>query len=215
METLLIQARTHGRVLVRAVDEPQGFLFGFHGYGETAEIQMQRLESIPGTEGWTLVAVQALHRFYRGRSEQIVASWMTRQDREAAMTDNIHYVDRVVETVNPTDRTVVYAGFSQGVAMAYRAAVRGRVAAAGVISVCGDVPPELLEDPRSRFPRVLLVRGERDEWYNEARLQADVAALRSRSTEPHTLVHSGGREWTAEVSEAAAAFIIGSITTPF
>ena len=37
----------------------------------------------PGRGSWTRVSVQALHRFYRGRSEITVASWMTRQDRAA------------------------------------------------------------------------------------------------------------------------------------
>lgn len=215
MRTLLIETRTHGRALVRAAGEPRGYLFGFHGYGETAELQMQRLESIPGADAWTLVAVQGLHRFYRGRTEEIAASWMTRQDRDAAIADNIQYVDRVVETVDPGGRPIVYAGFSQGAAMAFRAAVRGRAPAAAVVSVGGDVPPELLGDPASRFPRVLLVRGARDEWYDSAKLQADVTALRTAGVEPQTLVHSGGHDWTAEVSAAAAAFIAGSITTPF
>ena len=50
MKTLLIEARTHGRVLVReTAAAPRGILIGFHGYMENAEIQMERLESIPGS----------------------------------------------------------------------------------------------------------------------------------------------------------------------
>ena len=76
---LLIETPTHGRVLVREAggQAPAGLLVGFHGYAETAEIQMARLEAIPGADAWTLLSVQALHRFYRGRSEEVVASWMT------------------------------------------------------------------------------------------------------------------------------------------
>ena len=44
---------------------PLGLLVGFHGYMENAEMQMQRLEAIPGGLEWTLVSIQALHRFYR------------------------------------------------------------------------------------------------------------------------------------------------------
>ena len=59
----------HGRVLVREARAAaaRGILVGFHGYTETARIQMARLEAIPGAAPWTLLAVQALHRFYRGR----------------------------------------------------------------------------------------------------------------------------------------------------
>jgi len=41
---------------------------------------------------------------------------------------------------------VVFAGFSQGVAMAFRAAVNAGRRVAGVISVGGDIPPEITPD---------------------------------------------------------------------
>src|SRR5687767_15350660 len=104
---LLVPAPTHGRVLVRDAGDPEGILVGFHGYLENAAIMMARLEAIPGLERWTLVSVQGLHRFYKGRSEEVVASWMTRQDRESAISDNIAYVDNVVEaTRGGTERIV-------------------------------------------------------------------------------------------------------------
>ena len=186
-------------------------LVGFHGYMENAEIQMARLESIPGSANWTLVSVLALNRFYRGRSQDVVAGWMTREDREAAIEDNIDYVDRVVATTRSADTPIVFAGFSQGVAMAFRAAVRGKASGDGIISVGGDVPPELLADPSLSFPPTLLARGEGDEWYTEAKLQTDVAALNERGLRPQTLTFKGGHEWTTEVSAAAARFIEGHV----
>src|SRR5215204_439337 len=90
-----IETPTHGRVLVRrARSHPAaGVLVGFHGYMENASIQMPRLIDIPGADNWTLVSVQALHRFYKGRSQEVVAGWMTREDRLDAIGDNIRYVD--------------------------------------------------------------------------------------------------------------------------
>ena len=207
MQTLNIATGTHGRVLVRDVATPRGLLVGFHGYAENAEIQMQRLESVTGTEHWTLVSVQGLNRFYRSRSEEVVASWMTRQDREVAIEDNVDYINHVVAATRTSDEPVVFAGFSQGVAMAFRAGVRGKAAAAGVIAVGGDVPPELLADRSLRFPPVLLVRGERDDWYTDAKLSADVAALQDLSVAVETVTFDGGHEWTAEVSAAAARIL--------
>ena len=207
VQTLLIEARTHGRVLLREAETPRGLLLGYHGYGETAETHMSRLDAIPGALEWTLVSVQGLHRFYRGRTEQIAASWMTRQDREAAIEDNIDYVNRVVAATRSAELPIVYAGFSQGAAMAFRAAARGNYSAAGVIAVAGDVPPELLKDASVSFPRVLLARGEKDEWYTEEKLQSDVIALTARAARLETLVHSEGHDWTTEVSAAAGAFL--------
>ena len=200
-----IETPTHGRVLVReASTRPTAVLLGFHGYMENAEIQMDRLSGLPGSAGWTLVSVQGLHRFYRGRSQDVVASWMTRQDREQMIQDNIEFTSRVVEQCVPADVPFFTLGFSQGVATAFRAAVRGRRRAAGVIGVGGDVPPELLTDPESVFPPVLLTRGATDYWYTTEKLDVDVAALRSKGVPVVSLVYAGGHEWTSETAQAAS-----------
>ena len=206
-----VPTMTHGRVLVRLprAAASRGVLVGFHGYMENAAVQMARLEHIPGAEAWTLVAVQALHRFYRGRTEEIAASWMTREDREDAISDNLSYVAAALEAT-PHDETarIVYAGFSQGVPMAYRAAVRGRDRPAAVVAVGGDAPPELLADPSAVFPPILLLRGARDvEWYTESKYRADVAALTNRGVALQAAVYDGAHEWNAAVAQAIGAFI--------
>src|SRR5438876_10095152 len=138
--TYSIAARTHGRYLVEA-GPPERLLVGFHGYGENADESLAQMLRIPGVEQWTVVAVQALHRFYRGRgSGTIAASWMTSQDRERAIVDNIEYVRSVVAEF-PATRRLVFLGFSQGVAMAYRAAYT-HPNANGVIAMASDVTPD-------------------------------------------------------------------------
>ena len=212
IEVHSLPTTTHGRVLVRPARAAaaRGVLVGFHGYMENASIQMKRLEAVPGTAAWTLVAIQALHRFYRGRSEEVVASWMTREDREDAIADNLAYVASAFDLVPHDDRTrIIYAGFSQGVAMAFRASVRGRERASGVIAVGGDVPPELLADASAEFPPVLLLRATRDDWYTSAKHEADVAALSARGTRVHRVVYDGAHEWNAAVGEEVSAFIRG------
>jgi predicted esterase len=204
-----VAATTHGRVLTRRAPAGAGVLAGFHGYYENADIQMTRLAGIPGADGWTLVSVQGLHRFYRARTEDVVASWMTRQDRELAIADNIAYVDAALETAagDGARGRLVCAGFSQGVAMAFRAAVRGRRPGSGVIAVGGDVPPELLADASARFPPVLLVRGAQDEYYPQPIFEGNVAALRARGVAVTPVVVDAAHDWTPEVSAAAGRFL--------
>jgi predicted esterase len=208
-EIRLVPTLTHGRVLVRkARGVPLGLLVGFHGYMEDADIQMQRLEAIPHGSDWTLVSIQALHRFYRRRTNDVVASWMTRQDREVAIVDNIGYVNAALDSVaHDTFAKVVYAGFSQGVAMAFRSAVRGRRTAAGIIGVGGDVPPELLLDPHAAFPSVLLARGMSDEWFAAETFRADVNALAARGGRVRAHEFDGGHEWNDSFAVAAAGFL--------
>ena len=74
-----------------ALARPSPLLVGFHGYRENAASHMAMLTRIAGTEGWLIVAVQGLHRFYT-KGGDVVASWMTREDRELAIADNVAYV---------------------------------------------------------------------------------------------------------------------------
>ena len=205
-----VPTMTHGRVLVAEARAAaaRGLIVGFHGYGENAGIQMERLRAIPGAPAWTLISIQGLHRFYDRRTEQVIASWMTQEDREDAIADNLAYVTAALETV-PHDpaKPAVFAGFSQGVAMAYRAACRGPRPAAGVIAVGGDVPPELLQDPEATFPRVLMIRGSRDEWLRQQKFEDDTDALRARGVALEPLLVEGGHDWHEPVTDAAARFI--------
>jgi predicted esterase len=203
-----IETRIHGRYLVDAPGPGRPLLVGFHGYAETADIQLERLQAV--APDWTLLSIQGLHRFYRGRSEDVVASWMTRQGREAAISDNKSYVAKVVDAV-AKDYSAgpgrVYAGFSQGVAMAFRAAVSPGVSADGVIALGSDMPPELDNQALSHVGKVLLARGERDDWYTAEKLAVDERRLRAANVETQILVFNAAHEWTAEFSKAASRFL--------
>jgi predicted esterase len=204
----MVQTATHGRYLVRAPEAPAPWplLVGFHGYAENAERHLDALQRIPGADRWLLAAVQALHPFYN-REQVVVASWMTRQDRELAIADNIQYVKTVVEGLRreyATQGPLVFAGFSQGVAMAYRAAAH--IDAAGIIVLASDVPPDVA-DARAALPAVLIGRGVRDTWYTAAKHDADLATLRQMGAPVESCVFDGAHEWAAEFCDAAGTFL--------
>ena len=159
-----IAAQTHGRYLVAppATAGPAPMLVGFHGYGELAEQQAERLRAIPGADGWLIVCVQGLNRFYQRRTNEVIAGWMTRQDRDLAIADNVAYVASVVDAASrewPTTTTLVYAGFSQGVAMTFRAAAASTRPVSGVIAAGGDVPPEIDAAALARINAALVCHG--------------------------------------------------------
>lgn len=186
-------------------------LVGFHGYGEDAEAQLERLRSIPGSERWLIVSIQGLHRFYARSMDRVVASWMTRQDRELAIEDNIEYVNACLDAVEgewAVTSKVVFAGFSQGVAMAYRAAATSTRGTAGVIAAGGDVPPEVSLD---RIP-VLILRGITDEWYTKGKLDDDLRRLLAASIDVSAPEFQAGHEWSSEMSAAAGEFLAACLT---
>ena len=210
-----IEARTHGRYLVRAprTRAPCPLLIGFHGYAETAGDHMDALQTIPGHDEWLLVCVQALHPFYT-RQERVVASWMTREDRELAIADNIDYIGRVLARIRAdydANDTLVFSGFSQGGAMAYRAAANYR--ASGLIVLAADVPPDVAEHHAVPLPPVLLGRGTKDQWYSEARQAADCAVLERLGVHVDECVFDGGHEWTDTFRHAAADFLRHTLRT--
>lgn len=202
MQIKTIETSVHGRYLY----EDRGaerLLVGFHGYGEDAAAHLAELERIPGIDRWSVVAVQALHPFYT-RTQSIVASWMTGLDRELAIADNIAYVRRVFDAL-PGPRTLVFAGFSQGAAMAARAAAYS-AKADGLILLGGDIPPEIHADRAVKFPPVLLGRGTRDEWYSEEKFNKDLSYLEG-TTGVTPCVFDGGHEWTDPFRAAAGELL--------
>lgn len=206
-----IATLVHGRFVVEAPTDPQGcpLLVGFHGYGESAERHMEELRRIPGANQWVLCAVQALHPFYN-RTGEVIASWMTRQDRELCIADNIRYVAGVVDELKrtlPVGDRLVFLGFSQGAAMAYRAAAGSGHRCHGVVVLGGDLPPELDERDLAGFPSVLLGRGSSEEWYDAAKMEHDVEVLRRKSIDVRPVVFTGGHEWTNEFRAAAGEFL--------
>jgi predicted esterase len=212
-DQLTIATTTHGRVLVEdtAVASSSRLIVAFHGYAQRAEDVLAEVQRIPGVSQWRVAAVQALDRFYGRDQQTVVASWMTRQDRELAIADNIEYVDRVVDTLasSTAPDPLVFLGFSQGASMAYRAALLGRHRAHGVIALGGDVPPELRERraEMGEWPPVLVGAGHLDQWYTADKLKADLSFFEAHRVSYELCRIAGGHEWTEEFRVAAGDWL--------
>ncbi|HJV22055.1 MAG TPA: hypothetical protein VJ570_05130 [Holophagaceae bacterium] len=206
-----LSTATQGRYLVEPpATAPFGgapLLVGFHGYGQNAEHLLEELRRIPGSERWTLVSVQALHRFYNAKTREVVGSWMTSLDREQAIEDNLAYVGRVLAELRAVHGhgRLVFAGFSQGAAMAWRAAAR--FPCKGLIILGGDLPRDVTEASHLTLPPMLLGRGERDGFYTADHLVKDLSLLHAYGFRPETVTFDGGHEWGRDFLEAAERFL--------
>ncbi len=211
-EVHTLEARIHGRYLVRRAKAkgPAPLLVGFHGYAQTAEEHLDALLELPGLAHWHIVAIQGLHRFYRSRSGELGASWMTSQDRELAIEDNVRYVadalGRIKAELDVAEPIAVF-GFSQGTAMAYRAVARSGHPGRGLVALGGDAPAEIFKAGLDGFPPVLIGRGVEDEWYDESKMQRDLDLLAAAGVDTQTCVFDGGHEFTAEFCQAAGRFL--------
>ncbi len=205
-----IAVTTHGRYLVRppAAGPARIAVVGFHGYGQRAQHLLDELEALPGSAAWLLVSVQGLHRFYERATQQVVAHWMTSEDRELAIADNIAYVDAVVAAVaaaHPFER-LVFVGFSQGTAMASRAAAHAGERCHGLVLLGGDVAPDVLASG-ARLPRTIIGRGMTDEYFSATRFAEDSEALEERGVLAAAIEFNGGHEFSPMFRAAAGALI--------
>lgn len=206
--TKTIAVRTHGRYLIDARPGAVATLVGCHGYQENAAIHLEVLRRIANRRAVNLISIQALNRFYT-RANAVVAGWMTSEDRELAIADNIAYVAAVLAEVAGEagiTRPMIYAGFSQGVAMAYRAAALVPPPCDGVIALAGDVPPDVVP-LAAGLPPILLGRGRTDKWYTEDKAAADLAVLRRAGVMVAEHVFEGGHEWDESFVVRAGVFI--------
>ena len=147
-----------------------------HGYGQLAATFLKSFEKV-ATPGRCIVAPEALSRFYLDASRKpgdaeprVGASWMTREDREREIDDQVSYLDALADRVRPGAQTtrvrLRVLGFSQGVATVVRWLDRGVVRADEVILWAGSFPPDV---DLARFAArlgttpVVLVVGTRDQ----------------------------------------------------
>jgi predicted esterase len=211
-----IATTVHGRYYLEGSEAPGApLLVGFHGYGENARNHLRQLRRIEGVEQWRRCGVQALSLFYNNKTGDVLGSWMTKLGREQAIEDNIRYVASVLRQIGAGEASdgetgghpLVYAGFSQGVAMAYRAAAWSGLPCHGLIALAGDVPPDLVAESSAPLPPILLGRGTEDAWYNEEKMQQDLEILTARGAEVETCVFPGGHEWGQAFIDACGGFL--------
>lgn len=207
MKILTPSARTHGRVLVGGHDAADTAVVVFHGYGQSAEEIFAIAEPVATTLAARLIAIQGLHRFYSRRHERVVASWMTREDRDLAIGDNIDYVDACLDEAAAGVGRIIAMGFSQGASMAYRVAQLGRHIPAAVVAIAGTVPPELLAKAPRPWPPLFVAAGTADTLLPPGQFAADTEALRAVASSLHIETFDGGHEWTAEVGAAVVEWI--------
>jgi predicted esterase len=121
-------------------------LFVCHGYAQLANEFLESFSAL-SKEELLIVSPEGLHRFYaRGAADKVVASWMTREDRDDDIRDYIRFLDQVYAAViaeisRPVKISVL--GFSQGAATVSRWAVNEKSRIDELILFCGFFPPDL------------------------------------------------------------------------
>ncbi len=144
-----------------------------HGYGHLARYFLRKFDGLE--DGRLIIAPEGLSRFYLDEGHtRVGASWMTREDRQNEIADQITYLDHLCEHLRSGNLSGVpfgVLGFSQGVATACRWAVQGRTTVPRLILWGGTLPPDLgaaTLATRLGTSRIDIAHGENDELVNPA-----------------------------------------------
>jgi predicted esterase len=153
----------------------------------------------------TIVAPEALSRYYldglRGGSHvssAVGATWMTREDRDSEIADQVSYLDTLHDAVAaavPRDAMQLTAfGFSQGVATVCRWLARGRTRAHRLVCWGGAIPDDVGLDAGSplRHAALWLVAGSRDMYATADRVAQQETVLRTAGMPFTRLSFDGG-----------------------
>jgi predicted esterase len=208
MQEYHIDTTVSGRFLVEPSScKPSPLLVGFHGYGQTAEDEIALLRQIPGSCDWLCCSIEALHPFYNAKGN-LGACWMTSRERERCICENVRYADAVIKCVKisyAVSEVLVFQGFSQGTAMACRAALLGGHRASGVMLLGGDIPPEL--EVSGGIGRVHLARGSIDRFYPQEQYERDAVRLLDAAVTFDSCLYKGSHWANEEYFKAAGEFL--------
>jgi predicted esterase len=163
-----------------------------------------------------IVAPEALSRYYlddtRGGSHagsSVGATWMTREDRDSEISDQISYLDSLYDAVAAKAApaaALTVLGFSQGVATVCRWLDRGRTRADRLICWGGAIPDDvrLGEGSPIRHPALWLVAGSRDIYATAERVAHHESVLRAARVPFTRLAFDGGHRLDDETMRRLA-----------
>lgn len=177
--------------------------YALHGYGQLAADFVAGCRAL-FEPGRLVVAPEALSRFYLDRTPpppgtppKVGATWMTREDRDAEIADQIGYLDALHAHVGAlrgdASATVRVLGFSQGVATAVRWVLAGGIVPDELVLWAGNAPPEIDAGARKLAGmRVTLVTGEKDSLVEWANMEETAMRLGAFGLDVRLLRFAGG-----------------------
>lgn len=169
-----------------------------HGYGQLAADFIEDFEPIV-TPGRCVIAPEGLSRFYvdeMNEHDQVGASWMTTEAREAEIADYLHYLDKTVHALSVEPPSSIHVlGFSQGTATASRWALLGDTTVDRLI-LWGGAPAQDLDltvhADALRTMNLTLVAGTNDPYLTPKRRAAARRHLRAHDVPLNVHTFEGG-----------------------
>lgn len=170
-------------VLNQYSNEVEEVVFVLHGYAQLAKYFIKKFESIVSNNR-IVIAPEGLSKFYwNGMGGRVVASWMTKEDRESEIIDQSAYLDSVYKEIktNYPQAKIKMIGFSQGASTAVRWLVNSHVAKIDELILWGGAYPfDALKHQEAKrlaeIPTTYLI-GDTDQYLKKEDVQNGVAQI--------------------------------------
>jgi predicted esterase len=200
-----------------ASPETRAVWFVVHGYGHLAGDFLARFAPVASAER-LIVAPEALNRYYldtrpgASATSAVGATWMTKEDRQSEIADQVTYLDTLYDAVFrdvPRETVkVTVIGFSQGVPTVTRWLSRSRIGVDRVVCWAGAIPDDVSWAHESALKRadLVMVAGTRDEYATSTRIAQQVSLLNAAGKTFTPMEFDGGHRLDDTGLAALAAY---------
>jgi predicted esterase len=183
-------------------------VIALHGYEGNKESMMAKMRAINSAD-FMIASLQGPNGFFArdgrgGSTPKIGFGWMMQYKSEDTIRLHHQTVLAIIDAVDREyglDRSAIFlVGFSQSVSLNYRFAFTHPGTIRGVVAVCGGIPGDW-DQPKyiNSNTDVLIIAGERDEFYPLDRTRTFKGALERRAKSVEFQSFSGGHVFPNEM----------------
>lgn len=175
--------------------EPENVWILFHGYGQSAMHFLNNFKDF-SPQNSLLIAPEGLSKFYlKGVDGRVGASWMTKENRENEIQDQLNFVDNLLVKIDPESLLKIHLlGFSQGAAVACRWYQYTTRKVETLVIWGAGLPIETNAKMAQKYEQcnTVFVLGDEDEFIREERLTQYYQSLKELSFRHNVINYKGG-----------------------
>ncbi|MTI29539.1 alpha/beta hydrolase [Xanthovirga aplysinae] len=177
-----------------------------HGYGQLSKYFIQKFKVLNNGHNY-LIAPGGLNNFYKeGFSGRVVATWMTKEERETDIKNYIKYLNSVylkeLQGLPLKNVKINILGFSQGVATVSRWVTQGDFHFDQLLLWAWVLPPDLdlvLSKNRLMGKNTYLIYGKNDPLIKEEDLITQNQLIEKLGIKSQSITFEGGHDINREV----------------
>lgn len=186
-------------ILGEPTEQIEQVWFVCHGYAQLANYFLKNFDDLNNGKN-LIVAPEGLHRFYwKGFSDRVVASWMTKEDRGNDIKDYVNYLNAVYAEVFSSLKNkkvkINVLGFSQGTATVLRWLSISKLSVDNLILWGGTFPNDIdFQVDKAYFNSLntFFVMGDKDE-FNDAQTIKEMENILIKNEIPFKFISFDGK----------------------